>query len=83
MIVDLKVRNSDRHAGDPRIIRNQDCATVSRMDADWVKTVNVHLVIFAHHETGRKGPNCDRLCSIKYKGSTDDSSRPRLDFLMD
>ena len=83
MIVDFKVRNSDRPAGDPKITRNQDCATDSRMDADWVKTVNVPLVIFTYHETGRKSLYCVRLCSIKYKGSTDDASPPRLDFLMD
>ncbi len=83
MISNLRVVNSDRRVAGPTTIRNQNRTTKSRMDVDWVETINTHPIVRTHPETGSKSLYCDRSYSIRFEGMTEDESQPLLDFLMD
>jgi taurine dioxygenase len=81
MLAGLRAVHSDRLVAGPVGSRNQYRATKVRGDDSWRETISLHPVVRTHPETGRKALYVSTRHTIRFKGWTEEESRPVIQFL--
>jgi taurine dioxygenase len=81
MLSGLRAVHSDRLVAGPAGNRNAFRATKVRGGDDWRETVSLHPVVRTHPETGRKALYVNRGHTVRFKGMSEEESRPLIQFL--
>ena len=75
MLAGMRAVHTDHTVAGPAAARNAKRSTKVREDADWKPTVNLHPVVRAHPETGRKSLFVNRAYVHRFENMTEESAR--------